>query len=266
MKKILILVTVFVVVFSAYGANISVVLDPSNSEYRVGEIVKIKWIYTGISDVAKVKIVLFRLRTNESTCIIAKNVDITDGARGYSWIVPSTCVNPYTNATENLVGGRFKIRVRWQGISPAVYANTASFKIVGGRLHPMLRVPVLGLNPAELAVFMHGPGPIIINAAHIRKALEDKNIKTPVIVELYRGRQLIKTIGKFSPAVRGKRVFFASIPERFETELTPEQKEMLIKKGNCRIVIKTPEGKIISEVEVPVKSIEKGIKGKPIRR
>jgi len=126
MRKILLIVAMFGLVFMGFGAAITnVKLVPTKSSYTVGESVQIQWTASGIPSGEKVKITLWRQGVSTRICLIAADVPVNAGS--YSWTIPSSCTNPDTSATENLVGGTFHIRVRWQG-NP-VFGESPNFTI-----------------------------------------------------------------------------------------------------------------------------------------
>lgn len=92
---------------------------------------KILWNYTYIisPSAGRVKITLWRAGGTRRICRIAQDISITQGGSGYSWTVPSSCENPDTGASEDLTTGDLKIRVRWQGHTPAVYGESSYFEV-----------------------------------------------------------------------------------------------------------------------------------------
>ncbi len=109
MRKILFL---FLLLPFLVSAQIRVWLQPTKNNYDPGERITIRWNYSGISDSARVKITLWREGANQNFCMVAQNISIS--RRSYTWTIPSTCSNPRTGASEQLSGGRIRVRVRWQ--------------------------------------------------------------------------------------------------------------------------------------------------------
>jgi len=129
MRKILGVMSFVVLLFAQSISNVRFV--PSRTSYFVGNQVSIYWSYTGLSipSTASVKITIWRQGASQSTCLIAKNIPVNQGGAGYPWTIPSTCVNPHTSATEDLTRGNLKVRVRWQGHTPAVYGESGWFTV-----------------------------------------------------------------------------------------------------------------------------------------
>ena len=114
------------------------------------------------------------------------------------------------------------------------------------------RIPRLSMSLAELAVFMHGPGPRIRELSQIRSILEKNNIKTPVIMQLYKGEKLFMDLGTFSPTTRGKQIFFKTIPNELKLNFTREQRMMIRSEKGLKLVLKT-NGKVIGTKFIPYK-------------
>jgi len=169
-RKILALSIFWGLLFAIFGQSISNVhLVPSKSSYIAGNKVTIYWNYTGMSipSTAKVKITLWRQGATQNTCKIAENVPITKGTNGHPWTIHSSCINPHTNASEDLTSGSLRIRVRWQGHAPAVYGESSFFEIqkillkpgvfkaMAPRIDGVLDVPIGALRPGT-KVYLKG--------------------------------------------------------------------------------------------------------------
>ena len=129
MRKIVFLFLIFAFGVLCYSQTITNVrIDPVKSSYLVGSAVKIYWNFSDIDPSEKVKITVWKEGATQNSCRIAQDVPINRGTSGFDWVIKGKCTNPRTGVEETL-SGRIKIRVRWQGHSPAVFGESPYFTL-----------------------------------------------------------------------------------------------------------------------------------------
>ena len=231
MKKVLMffLIAMFIVAIG-YSQSITVTNPHSGDCWEKGHTYTITWTKSGNMN-SRVKIRLF----HGSTKIPITNSIPNTGS--YSWEVPT-----------DLVNGSYYIRVKT--IDNAVEGNSEAFTITSeGSCNQIINPHIVaGMNLAELAVYMHGPGPISIRGiGGIRNVLEKSKMRYPVNIKLMRGREVVQDFGVFTPVLKRGRVFFNSMPETFSLKLTPEMKELIgAHPEEFRLVIMS-KGEVLAE-------------------
>jgi len=176
----------------------SVTLVPSKNTYSVGEKLKIKWSYSGISSNANVKITLWKSNGTKSFCLIADNVQISRGSSGYSWTIPSKCKNPHDNKTYALAGS-YKVKIRWKKHPAGKFSNNFNIGIVLFKnwkkvIDPSLSrrknlsLPLTVITPNSSSRWVKE------NTYEIKWRLPMKTLITTYRIELYRKNTLVEKV------------------------------------------------------------------------
>lgn len=200
MKK-LFLVVALIALSSWVSAQVikQVSLAPYKNSYNHGTTLKIHWNFSGIASSENVKITLWKLISNNSTCLLKDNLTIITGVSGYSWKIPSQCKNPHTGVIEKLEG-EYKIKVRWKG--DPEWKESHTFKISSGTSflpvnkqrfsisHPEYHFTLAVENPTNGSNWKEG------TLQTIRWKLPKKDLITGYKIELYNynGSKFIKTV------------------------------------------------------------------------
>jgi len=176
----------------------TVTLVPSKKTYSVGETLKIKWTYSGISSNENVKITLWKSNGTESFCLIADNVQISKGSSGYQWTIPSQCKNPHDNKTYAL-SGLYKIKIRWKKHPAGKFSNNFNIGIVLYKnwkkgIDPThssrknLSLPLTVITPDSSSRWVKE------NTYEIKWRLPMKTLITTYRIELYRNNTLVEKV------------------------------------------------------------------------
>ncbi len=216
------------------GGSISITHPAAGECWEKGSTHTITWTKSGSMN-ANVKIRLFQSSTK-----VLNITNSTPNNGSYPWTVPTT-----------LSDGTYYIRVKT--IDNAVFDNGGYFYIKSscdegsGPSFDLGRFTA-ALDPVELAILMHGPGPISIGGiGSMKEVLEKQGVKIPIRVTLMRGREVVQDFGVFKPVLKRGRVFFNSMPATFSLKLTPKMKEIIgTHPEEFRLVIMS-KGEVLAE-------------------
>ena len=243
-KFFMFLTVLFFLSAVVFSQTITVTSPHSGDSWCIGSTHNITWTKTGNAGV-NVKINIFKDQIDQAHYIPGSQIKcLNSGTK--SWQIPNTYAT-----------GTYYIRIKgvdsnWNDVG--VYGDSDAFTIKScGVVSPgTFRIPRLSMSLAELAVFMHGPGPRIRELGQVRSILEKNNIKTPVIMQLYKGEKLFMNLGTFTPTYRGRQMFFKTIPNELKLNFTKEQRMMLKSVKGLKLVLKT-NGKVIGTKLIPYK-------------
>ncbi len=227
------------------GGTITVTDPHSGDCWKKGSSHTITWTKSGSMN-DSVKITLYKTDLTTLQTIIV-NPTANDGA--YTWVVPNS-----------IPEGSYVVRVKT--VDNTVYDDSDIFSISNNCDSGIPSIDFgrfrASLNLAELAIYMHGPGPRIRGIGGIKNALEKSNIKQPVTIKLMKGREVIYNFGVFRPMVKRGGVFFNSMPSMFDLRLTPKQKEMMGRNPRGYKLVVFSGKNPIGEKELKVKGMEHG--------
>jgi len=235
-KFFMFLTVLFFLSSVVFSQTITVTFPHSGSTLCKGRTYNITWDSTGVSASTNMKINIFKDSITQPN-FVEQLLSTNDGTQ--SWSIASSYAT-----------GTYYIRIKTE--DSTTHGDSVAFTIKLCATIGHVRIPRASMNLAELAVFMHGPGPKIKGFSLLRSILEKTNIKTPVIMQLYKGEKLFMDLGTFKPNIRGKQIFFKTIPNELKLKFTREQMIMLESVKGLELVLKT-NGKVIGTKFIPCK-------------
>ncbi len=233
------------------SGSLTVVKPAAGDCWEKNKTYLIQWNSSNITELVKVRLY------QGSTRVLAIS-DSTDNDGSYSWTIPNS-----------LSDGNYKIMIKTLSNQYSDMSDEFSIKSScnsgGGSSTPFPGNMnfVAGLNLAELAVYMHGPGPRIREFEVIRATLEKNRVKSPVTVKLFQGNREVANLGTYAPTVRSGKVRFSTMPSVMNLNLTPRQRAMMEENPQGFKLIFFSGSTIVGQIPIKVVPDNNGIKRIP---